>query len=291
MTNPPIPSRPYSKVRGSEPSVTTILGVKNTPGLDWAAAKLTAEHAVYEDEWKLDGRGVWLPEHEQIDNLRRYFKGIWNGRAYMGTLVHSVNEAWCNGDRFDIDALLQAHLPWNRNAELYDMKKLAALLYIQGLEQWWLDAQPTDILSEDCVRTPGKYVGTRDMVCTIDGERWLIDIKTTEQQDPEKGIYSDSWALQLAAYRYAQEVITYEWLHEDQKRGPVKPRLVVSTVEPNAPVDRCGVIHLRGNNKYDFYEVEASEQTYEVFYSLIPIYHWFKNCPPVTAISSLGGTR
>ena len=281
-----IPSRPYSKVKGSEPSVTTILGVKNTPGLDWAAAKLTAEYAVLEDTWRDTQAGDTAIE---IDNLRRYFRGIWDGRAYMGTLVHKVMEGWAHDKPVNLEALTREHRPWDR-PEVYPTKVHEVQEYVQGLMCWWEDHKPTEISTEECIRTGGQYVGTRDMVCTINGQRWLLDLKTTDHKwDPkqpphkQKGVYTDSWALQLAAYRYATEVVTYKWVD-----GPKKPELILGGGRLNEPVDRCGVIHLRGDSRYTFYEIPVDIDTYDVFLSLIPIYHWLKK-PPAPIIIEQGG--
>ena len=291
-----IPSRPYSKVKGSEASVTTILSVKNTPGLDWAAALLTAEYAVLEDTWKVDNGGAVLSPEDQIDNLRRYFKGIWDGRAYMGTLTHKVMEAWAAGEVVELADLVNAHAPWTKSAEVFDVKVAEAQKYTNGLAAWWEDAEPTDCLTEQCVRVPGQYVGTRDLVCTINDERWLLDVKSTNHKwDPkvkpekQKALYGDSWALQLAAYRYAREIVTYEWIPGTDSRGKPKDQLVVASVGANEPVERTGIIHLRGDDTYHFYEVDARVDTYDVFLSLIPIAAWLKK-PPVPTLTELGGS-
>lgn len=291
-----IPSRPYSKVKGSEPSVTTILDVKGTPGLDWAAAKLTAEYAVLEDTWKVDNGGAVLSPEDQINNLRRYFKGIWDGRAYMGTLTHKVMEAWAAGEVVELADLVNAHAPWTKSAEVFDVKVAEAQKYTNGLAAWWEDAEPTDCLTEQCVRVSGQYVGTRDLVCTINDERWLLDVKSTNHKwDPkvkpekQKALYGDSWALQLAAYRYAREIVTYEWIPGTDSRGKPKDQLVVASVGANEPVDRCGIIHLRGDDTYHFYEIDARVDTYDTFLSLIPIYHWLKGAP-APILTELGGS-
>lgn len=291
-----VPPRPYSKVKGSESSVTTILGVKNVPGLDWAAAKLTAEYAVYEDEWAWADKAAdaLLDPPEQVDNLRRYFRGIWDGRAYMGTIVHAMLESWVKHETVDIHDLVDAHGPWQK---VHDQKVDEAMGYVNGLAAWWDDANPSDIRTEECIRTPGQYVGTRDLVCTINGQRWLLDAKSTEQKwdpkkapDKQKAIYGDSWALQLAAYRYAREVITYKWVQGSDSRGKPKDMLAINTVADNEPVDRTGIIHLRGDDTYRMYEVDTSPDVFDTFLSLIPIAAWLK-APPVPVQIDLGGNR
>ncbi len=270
-----LPPRPYTKVKGSEPSVTTILGAKNTPGLDWAAAKLTAEYAVLGDHDSLP-----VNDAEAIDHIRKHFRGIWDGRAYMGTLTHAVNESWVHGTPIDIEALVMAHQPWEKIA---DEKLVEALGYVDGLEKWWSEQKPTEIRTEEVIRKPDQYIGTRDMVCTLNGQRWLLDIKTTNHKEPEKGIYGDSWALQLAAYRHASEVVTYGWGENDKG----KPVVVEVSHEPNELVDRCGIVHLRGDGEYQFYEVQADIVVYDVFLSVLHLYDWSKSCPKPTLLNKV----
>ncbi len=278
-----IPSRPYAEVKGSEPSVTTILGVKNVPGLDWAAAKLTAEYAVYEEEWMDANREAPV----EVDNLRRYFRGIWDGRAYMGTIVHAMLESWVKHETVDIHTLVDAHSPWQK---VHDQKVDEAMGYVNGLAAWWDDAEPSDIRTEECIRTPGQYVGTRDLMCTINGQRWLLDLKTTAHKDPKKGVYGDSWALQLAAYRFATEVVTYEWVESRDSRGKPKNVLAVKDAVENEPVDRCGIVHLRGDGKYTMFEVDADLDVYGTFTHLIPIAAFLKAAPAPVPVD-LGGNR
>lgn len=281
----PIPARPYSKIKGSEPSVTTILGVKNTPGLDWAAAKLTAEHAVLDGDWQVyDDEGKPVAD-ASIDKLRRHFRGIWDGRAYMGTLTHAMLESWVKHETVDIHSLVDNHAPWQK---AHDQKVDEAMGYVNGLAEWWEIYEPADIRTEDCIRTPGQYVGTRDLVCTIGGERWLLDLKTTEHKDPTKGVYGDSWTLQLAAYRYAREVVTYKWVDGQDAKGKFKTMLAEDTVELNEPVDRCGIIHLRGDNKHTFYEVKADPDAYDQFLGLVQFHRFLKGLSVPNIITEQG---
>src|SRR6185437_5771408 len=97
------------------------------------------------------------------------------------------------------------------------------------------------ISTETVVRYPGKYIGTGDLRARISGDDWLLDWKTTNQQDDDKGIYVDSWLPQLTALAFATETVEYEAWEED---GRVKVQEVGTG--PWSPPDRLGVIHLRG---------------------------------------------
>jgi hypothetical protein len=232
--------RPYARKRNGPPSVTTILDAMATPGLEWGSAKETALFAVHhQDEW------THLDPDVAVNKLRRHFRGVWDGRADVGTAVHHINEAWTWGEDADVPPELVG--------------------YVDGLERFWRDFQPETVATEEVVRYPDgnlSYIGQRDWVADLGGDRWLLDIKTTAQQDADKGVYPDSWRLQLAAYRWATEIVLYDEKNKE-----------VGTV-PNYPVDRCGVIHLRGDGDYTLYELQAGKAEWERFLQLRRVWTW-----------------
>lgn len=77
------------------------------------------------------------------------------------------------------------------------------LPYIVAFNNWLNEYCPEgDILSEVYIYSKKYgYAGTADMICTIDGELWLVDFKTS------KAIY-DEYGLQVRAYGYAYEEMT-----------------------------------------------------------------------------------
>ena len=125
-----------------------------------------------------------MTEMEAVDRIRRQFKGVWDGRAAMGTIVHTVNEAWIHGESPDVEALVKA-VPSFDNQRSEKIEE--ANRYVDGLEKFWNDWSPTEFRSEDVVRQPGQYIGTRDLFGRLRGELSLIDLKTTAQQDTKKG--------------------------------------------------------------------------------------------------------
>ena len=246
----PIGARPYSRMRGAEPSVTTILGMLDKPGLSWGAAKETALFAVHhQEEW------AGLETSAAVDKLRRHHRGVWDAKAAVGSVVHAVNESWITGEVYDIPEDMVARVE----------------PYVEGLHKFWKDWNPSDFRTEDVVRRPGVYIGTRDLVGNLGWDRWLLDIKTTAELDPDKGLYGKDWALQLAAYRYAPEVVTF-------KRDP-KGKLEIASVEPNEDVDRCGIIHLRGDGEYTLYELDVDAVVYDNFMAMAQLYTALKTEP------------
>lgn len=261
------PPRPYARQR-QYTSVTTYLGAMGKDGLQHAAAKEVAAFAVDQyDEWR------YLERDDAVDRLRKHFVGLWDGRAAMGTLVHAVNEAWTWGETVDIDALVdEAANRDKRPVRIWQGRERfvaqEAQGYVDGLERFWNDFQPTTVATEEVVRDPSKttpYIGQRDWTADLGPERWLLDMKCTANQDESKGYYWDSWRLQLAAYRFAPEIVLYD----DEGNE--------SETLPNYSVDRCGVVHLRGNGHYAFFDVQAGPAELATFTALCGLHRWMKD--------------
>lgn len=266
-------SRPYSRMKGSEPSVTTILGaMKAVPALTWGAAKETALFAVHhQDEW------TDLTPEDAVDLLRRHHRGVWDSKAANGTALHSVNEAWCEGRTPDLAEIVAHMADTDRNAVSWRGREAEVVKvlggYVDGLEAFWMAYQPRTVLTEYVVRSPGHYIGTADWCAEIGGRRLLLDIKTTAQHDEEKGVYVDSWAPQLAAYRFAPEIVHFG---KDEKG-----RNVITGTEPNLITDGAAVVHLRGEGHFDLFEIPADEAAHEAFMHMVAAHGWLKSLPKV----------
>lgn len=232
---PPPTARPYA--RKKIPSVTTLIGVMDKPGLSWGAAKETATYAVHH---QADWRG--LDPDEAIERLYKHHRGVWDRSALVGTLVHSCAEAWSYGQSWDI--------PDDTDPDV--VRRLPG--YINGLAAFFEDNQPQVIATEVCVRgrTSGgdvTYAGTADWIAQIDGDVWLLDIKTTSNLDESKEFYTKEWRLQLAAYRWAEEVVHYHGTTE-VAAWPLADCFPRPT--------RTGILHMRGNDGYQLIEVDSS---------------------------------
>jgi len=208
-----------------------------------------------------------MSDDAAIDRIRRHFRGIWDSRAAIGTLVHSVNQAWTWGEEVDIAAEVNRMAYADKGAvrlwQGYEPQVVERVgPYVDGLKAFWADFRPSTVATEEVIRTPDSYIGQRDWVATIAGRRMLIEIKTTAQQDPAKGLYWDSWRLQLAAQRYALEIVTYD----DQG--------VEVGTHPNYSVDAACVLHLRGDGDYRCYEVQAGLEELGHFLRLVDLRSW-----------------
>jgi len=260
-------SRPYASKRGGPPSVTTILDAMGGKHLEFGATKETAlyvRHHLAEvtEMFGNDADGA-------VDHLRRHFRGVWDGRAAMGTLVHAVNEAWIGGETVDVAEMVAEMCRSERNAKTWTSRQdevvSEALGYVDGLERFWTDFAPITLSTEEVVRHTDNahpYIGTRDWIAEVRGELWLLDIKTTGEQDPLKGMYPDSWRLQLAAYRFADQIVDYD---EDGKEAGVRD---------NYPVGRTGILHLRGVGHCHLLSLRAERDEWATFLRLHDIHRW-----------------
>ena len=254
----PLSSRPYAKLTKSEPSVTTLIGLLDKPGLSWGAAKETALFAVHhQDEW------MDMDPSEAVNRLRLHHKGVWDSAKNMGSLVHSVMESWINGETPNIGALVADVAAWRNQAEA---KLAEANDYVDGLERFFNECSPEGFTTEVVVAKPGFYVGTRDLFGTITlpgtdrKVTALLDLKTTANKKEGSAVYGREWALQLAAYNYAPEIRNYA----RDRSGKV----IIESTEPNEPADFCGIVQLRGDGKYQLYEIPMSVELYDTVLSL-----------------------
>lgn len=274
----PIPHRPYSRIRGKrERSVTEIIELKGIPALPWAAAKVTGEFAYdYPEKWKD------LPRDEAVEVLRKHHRGIWDSRAAIGTACHTVMEAWDAGETVDLYEIVCDLAAKEYTARTWqgieDLIVERITPYVDGLERWWNDWEPHGGTTEECVRTPGIYIGQRDRWnVTMRGKKWGVDLKCTAQQDSEKGVYGDSWTLQLAAYRHAEECVEYDW----DENG----KIVEVGTYPNEPVDATAIIHLRGDQSYTLFEVPTDETAHQAFLTLAHFNTWLRQIPKPVALN------
>lgn len=167
----------YVREHGEKlPSVTTVLGIIEKPGLQWAAARLTAKGCV-----DLAQNGGLPQDPDQAWNaLYRAgltFRQIWDDKADRGTMSHEDLVHLAEGR---VLRPLGAYKPEERG-------------FIQGVAAFISDLRPEIHESEQMVCSlENGYAGRCDLVCTLGAPRFkdgtetpkgrgLVDLKTHEK--------------------------------------------------------------------------------------------------------------
>lgn len=189
------------------PSVTTILGVLDKPGLPYWAAGLVARDAITNhDYWQQRIHNREDPERI-IRDLKR---SPWQERdkaARRGTRIHMVLEAAAHGDPTDCP---QDLLPMAQQAvDLLDRENIQALeTEARGYNRaLW-------------------YAGTIDLIATINGKTWLIDWKSSRS-------IHETHILQVAAYAHMDTILTID---DREKPMPHIDRLGIAHIGDNSAI-------------------------------------------------------
>jgi hypothetical protein len=258
--------RPYKKDPNSPPSVTEVLKLLPMPGLPWAAAKETAAFAVkHPDRWRR------LTEYAAVETLRKHHRGVWDHRALLGTALHELNAAWANGDTVQVadilDGLRSTSPLWGR-MNLEDIYEEFRPM-VNGLTEAWKKLKPQTLAFEEVVRfniwdSTVNYIGSSDWRAYAEGRATLFDLKTTGNVKAGTAKYWDSWRLQTAAYRFANEVVFYD--DNDKEIGTGVPE----------PVELVRIIHVRANGEWEVDTIAAGYREHEIFLKLRQAYEWLR---------------
>lgn len=200
------------------PGVTTIIGdgVPKPALIRWGM-NTTAEYAI--NRWDQLGE---LPVADRLKELKGAAYAERDAAAKRGTEVHALGESLVHGLEVDVPDELAGHVE----------------SYVRFLDEW----EPVVLVSEAAVCNYAVgYAGTLDLIADVNGQRLLIDLKTTRS-----GIYGET-ALQLAAYRYAEVYL--------DKAGVEQPMI---------PVDGCAAVWVRADG-YDLIPVVADEAVFTEF--------------------------
>lgn len=243
-------------------SVTTIIGALDKPALVYWSANETAKAAVAD-------RKAWLArlENEGEESAIEYLKGARFRRprgersaAQLGTEVHAACEQYAlSGTRPDVDAEV---------APFVDQ-------FDRFLQEWQPEYQATEVT----VYSPTYgYAGTCDGFLNIDGQRLIIDYKTSRDsvdgRGKPKGPYPEV-ALQLAAYRYAELAAVWRPRRMEQFR---RRYYLLSQTErevgvPVPEVDGGAVIYLTPD-RYALHTIRCDEAVHQSFLFTLEAARW-----------------
>lgn len=213
--------RTYTWGNESFVSVTTLLGALSKPAIIRWAAKSVAEYAVTH---MAEIHALALADP---DGAIRALKGSpWQVRdkaADFGTHVHK-----------QIEARLLGQTPAEPPADVATR--------VGYFQQWADDYLPDFEAAEATVyNRADHYAGTLDIIATIGGKRYIVDVKTGKS-----GVFPEM-ALQLAAYANAEFI-----------GAPDGTEIVMPEIE-------AGAVLWIGPNGYEFVGVRIDDVIYESF--------------------------
>lgn len=228
---------PYIGVTGAIASLD-----KSGPLIGWAK-RLTAEFTVDHLEWVTETLGL-VGREQTINAIKSKAQAEKDAGAALGSQIHILTEAVLRGG----------------SPELNEQ----AVPYLGALGNWQAHYRPKLVsLERSVLNLTDGWGGTFDIICELDGETWLLDIKTNKgstYQGIYTGVYPET-ALQLAAYSRAEFIAKIG----DPKRYRF-PK-----------IDRYGVLHLRPDayeRGYSLIEYDVTDEEYQAFLHALALTRW-----------------
>lgn len=283
--------QPVEDVNAADPddlrcwSVTTIIGVLDSPALVGWAANMAAEAAVHQlPAWRAIEESSGTAEAEKWIAAARWRSGKGKLKASaLGTVVHAICEQYVlegsRPARQFVEKLVLAEM--GKGAKEADARAEAEFAdgMVDHFARWLDRAQPDYQASELTVFSPTyRYAGTCDGFFTVDGVRLIFDIKTTREARSNAGKLKTPYpeaALQLAAYRYAEQAAVWRprAVTEARRRYYVLSRAEQAMALPVPEVDHGGVIHITPEH-CELYPVRCDERVFEHFLHTIECARW-----------------
>jgi len=243
-------------------SVTTIIGALDKPALVYWSAEMAAKAAV-QVAGTLAARVAEEGPEAVIKWLRdaqfRRPKGQ-RSAAELGTAVHGACEEYAlTGQRPEVDDEVRP--------------------FLDRFDAWLQLWQPSYEAVETTVysRTYG-YAGTLDAIAVIDGQRLLVDYKSSKKSKDNQGKDTTPYpevGLQLAAYRHAELAATWRPRRYEKFRRRYY-LLGADEREMSLPVpevDGAVAIHLTPEH-CDAYPVRCDQAVFEAFLFCLEAFRW-----------------
>lgn len=208
-----------------QPGVTSVIGTLNKPFLVGWAAKMAAEFVV-------DNIGSVMPlamsdRAAAIELIKGASRRYTAKRGEVGTAAHEVFETVARGRK--VGRLHPEMTP-----------------YATHFAEFIAKFKPEFLMNEETVwNGEVGYAGSFDTILRIDGENVIVDYKTSASIYPEVG-------LQLAAYRYATELIGGR---------------------PLPQIDGGAVLHVTSDG-WKLCPVRCDESVFEIFKALRKAFEW-----------------
>jgi hypothetical protein len=253
-------------------SVTTILGALDKPALMYWAAEQSALAAVHnEATWRgmladddpacAHTDAASCPALKWLRDARfRKPKGM-RSATELGTLVHEACEQYAlTGSRPEVDAEVRP--------------------FLDRFDTWLARFGPVYQATEVAVFHPELgYAGTADGFLTLDGVRYIFDIKSSRKSLDSQGKpstpYPEQVGLQLAAYRWAKYAAVWRPRRAEKFRrryyllGPDERAMAV----PVPTVDTGLVIHITPD-ACEAFPIVCDEAVFESYLAVQDAARW-----------------
>jgi len=160
------------------PSTTTIIGQLDKPALVQWAANETCEWI--RQNGSLDEKFDYVVSDKQLNDARFNFRTVSRDALNIGGEVHGAIEIYLKTGKEpqrpsdEVTSAFLAFLEWKDEHEMKPLKTEKRLI-------------------------GARWQGTCDLVCNLDGQRFVIDFKTSKQPRGNKPY--NEWIYQLSCYR------------------------------------------------------------------------------------------
>ena len=130
---------------------------------------------------------------EQYDLPRKLNRDYVNERARIGTQVHSILMHLAQGDILPKDLAFTPDGNIDLTSDIFEEVPQEVQYRVKACIKFWKECKVVPLGVEVAMHSPNYlFSGTADLICEMDGERWLIDYKTG-------GVY-DTAHVQLNCY-------------------------------------------------------------------------------------------
>jgi hypothetical protein len=264
-------------------SVTTIIGCLDKPALLYWSAEQAAKSAV-SSAGSLTARVDEEGEEAVVKWLRdarfRKSKDTLSATA-LGTICHTACEEYAlSGARPSADrltGLVRAAAPRGFTGTVSEVATLTRML--DRFDEWLQRFTPTYQATEvACYNPTYGYAGTTDGFLSVDGQRFIIDYKSSREATDSRGIPKSPYpevSLQLAAYRWAEFAAVWRPRRTEKFRrryyllSPGERELAVGVPE----VDGGLCIHLTPE-ACEAYPVRCDEPVHTAFLYVLEAARW-----------------
>lgn len=162
-------------------SVTTIIGdcADKSGALTQWAANMTVEW-IRQNAWQ-EKLEEYIVSEDELELARRNFRDVSQDALDIGSEVHDA---------------IEYYLKTGKERRVERPESISA--FVAFLE--WKDSFNLEVIETEKTVSGEYYAGTLDLLCKLDGIKYIVDLKTS------KAIYPD-YRYQIAAYRATQNDI------------------------------------------------------------------------------------